>query len=941
MNAQIPFPLKIGDRLADGSIIVRDEDRLCYQVLSTAKGVTGLRTINKALLEEWVDAVRQHSNYSSSELRDLLSGKTEIDKFEYGYAATLKKMADMVLGNVGVVRPRSDYSANFCRWFAENRGKGKDTTAKKYISYFKTLTDAYQEPTNSYWHGLYRVIYSIDAEKNVVEIGESAEFGRIYGGIVTALEKKVKGVGMTDEGFQRAIDWFWKPEVKSHTCVTSALNAYSDFLKWRSEQQKKKDEPKLDAADVLTVALKMFAEKRAVDKPSGWDSYDAWTHGVRTDFVAVDESLLANPAFDYLAYIRKFAISWQVAHTKFASHSDDEKHAVLKFLKEHKDSPKPASWYIDVANRLGVGGNQVKGMSPKAVLYFMSELHPEEFAAWTEPTYEQLAYLGLHKGAMPSDLTIETYEDCKAKQHQIIARMKELGIGKASDDPSAPDYRTVNEFLWWLGQDDNKDLIKEEVMSKAMKPADYSTSGNQPKAKKPKVNLSNAEDVVLLRLAAALRAKPFAILAGHSGTGKSRMVRKLAYMTCAKGGYKALLEGADGKPAATPGNFCMVQVKPNWHDSTDLLGYYSEIGSAFRTTDFVKFICKAYAYPDVPFFVCLDEMNLAPVEQYFAEYLSAIESRKVKDDAEFLDGNGDEKTGPKVITDTLLDKSVWKSASDLGCEFTQSAYWVEKHGLTIPRNLFVVGTVNMDESTNQFSRKVLDRAFTLEMTDADFEHFGEQSPEPSYTDYAGDKFVEELLAGKLFASDLTADHKLKSHQVTNLNKLKPILADTSFVVAYRFANEYALYEDALEKMLSQFDSSTGAGGASAGTSAGSGEAPAADGATQSATGADGAEQPAAADGTQQSGAEGAGNSQWAASPSAKPEAFDDMILMKLLPRITGDAELVLKIFAGDENAKLDDANVKGLAGLLEKKGASFKKMKEIVKRGGTSLTFWP
>ena len=66
-----------------------------------------------------------------------------------------------------------------------------------------------------------------------------------------------------------------------------------------------------------------------------------------------------------------------------------------------------------------------------------------------------------------------------------------------------------------------------------------------------------------------------------------------------------------------------------------------------------------------------------------------------------------------------------------------------------------------------------------------------------------------------------------------------------------------------------------------------------------------------------------------------------MILMKLLPRITGDAELVLKIFAGDENAKLDDANVKGLAGLLEKKGASFKKMKEIVKRGGTSLTFWP
>ena len=831
-----------------------------------------------------------------------------------------------------------DFQHEFITWWCDIK-KRAEKTARNYIGYLASLNKPLGEKTNSTWPGVYVYLFGKKSSKEVVQVGALDQFDEIFGPFCRIFDDSGCPEGADPDAYANCVQWI--KDVSQWACLSSAFKAYREFLEWRDEQNKAKDEPLPANVDRLDVALKMFAEKRAVDKPSGWDSYDAWTHGVRTDFVAVDESLLANPAFDYLAYIRKFAISWQVANTKFASHSDDEKHAVLKFLKEHKDSPKPASWYIDVANRLGVGGNQVKGMSPKAVLYFMSELHPEEFSAWTEPTYEQLAYLGLHKGAAPNDLTIETYEDCKSKQQQIVARMKELGIGKASDDPSAPDYRTVNEFLWWLGQDANKDLIKEEIMSKAMKPADYSTSGNQPKAKKPKVNLSNAEDVVLLRLAAALRAKPFAILAGHSGTGKSRMVRKLAYMTYAKGGYKALLEGADGKPAATPGNFCMVQVKPNWHDSTDLLGYYSEIGSAFRTTDFVKFICKAYAYPDVPFFVCLDEMNLAPVEQYFAEYLSAIESRKVKDDAEFLDGNGDEKTGPKVITDTLLDKSVWKSASDLGCEFTQSAYWVEKHGLTIPRNLFVVGTVNMDESTNQFSRKVLDRAFTLEMTDADFEHFGEQSPEPSYDDYAGDKFVEELLAGKLFASDLTADHKLKPTQVTNLNKLKPILADTSFVVAYRFANEYALYEDALEKMLLQFDSSTGAGGASAGTSSGAAEAPAADGATQSATGTDGAEQPAAADGTQQSGAEGAGNSQGAASPSAKPEAFDDMILMKLLPRITGDAELVLKIFAGDENAKLDDANVKGLAGLLEKKGASFKKMKEIVKRGGTSLTFWP
>ena len=585
-----------------------------------------------------------------------------------------------------------------------------------------------------------------------------------------------------------------------------------------------------------------------------------------------------------------------------------------------------------------------KGFGPSVVSELLMKFHPDSCFKYGRITNEILSWLGLIDFPHKSDFSDAEYKQACGAAAKILAKMNAMKIPRQinadkTEDTSPPDYLTVNEFIWFVKE--NKDTISKECEAKMMKKADYSQASSKPAAKKPKVDFNKAEDVVLLRLAAALRAKPFAILAGHSGTGKSRMVRKLAYMTCAKGGYKALLEGADGKSAATPGNFCMVQVKPNWHDSTDLLGYYSEIKSTFRTTDFVKFICKAYTYPDVPFFVCLDEMNLAPVEQYFAEYLSAIESRKVKDDAEFLDSDGNEKTGPKVITDTLLDKSVWKSASDLGCEFTQSAYWVEKHGLTIPRNLFVVGTVNMDESTNQFSRKVLDRAFTLEMTDADFDHFGEQSPEPTYGDYAGDAFVDELLKGELFASKLATGPKLKPAQIENLNKLKPILADSSFVVAYRFANEYALYEDALEKMLLQFDSSNGAGGASARSSTEPAGAPVADGTTQPATGADGATQPAAADGTQQSEVEGAENAQGAAAPSAKPEAFDDMILMKLLPRITGDAELVLKIFTGKEDVKLDDANVKGLAGLLGKKGDSFKKMNEIVRRGGSSLTFWP
>ena len=68
--------LRIGDRLHDGSVIIYDEDRLCYQVQSTGKGATGLRTINKSLLDEWVEAVDRYPNYSSEKLRDLLKGKT-------------------------------------------------------------------------------------------------------------------------------------------------------------------------------------------------------------------------------------------------------------------------------------------------------------------------------------------------------------------------------------------------------------------------------------------------------------------------------------------------------------------------------------------------------------------------------------------------------------------------------------------------------------------------------------------------------------------------------------------------------------------------------------------------------------------------------------------------------------------------------------------------
>ena len=649
----------------------------------------------------------------------------------------------------------------------------------------------------------------------------------------------------------------------------SGINQFLGLRLENSEDNKSELPPNVDR---LSVALKLFAEKRSVDKPGGWSSYDDWTKGVRTEFVAVDEVLLDDSSFDYLAYIRKFGISWQVANTKFAAHSDEEKRAVLKFLKGHNDSPKSASWYIDDANRLVVNGNRVKGMSQKAVLYFMSELHPEEFAAWTEPTYEQLEFLGLHKGAAPSDLTIETYEDCKAKQQLIVAKMKELKIGKASDDPSAPDYRTANEFLWWLGQDDNKNLIKEKVMSKQWKSVN---SKDKVKNGTRKLSDALAGNDMLKRLVAALRTKPFAILAGHSGTGKSQLVRRLAYMTC---NNELLIKEGEGKTA--PGNYCMVQVKPNWHDSTDLLGYYSEMGERhFVNTPFVEFICKAYAYPDTPFFVCLDEMNLAPVEQYFAEYLSAIESMENKDGVWLtdplveVDKTGEKDASGKEKVDVEIVDQIMKGAAS-----KEAADWIQAHGLTIPKNLFVVGTVNMDETTCQFSRKVLDRAMTLLMNDVKFSDMG-ASKKPSDEELLDEAGLNFFLKGEERGTVGAAESAL-------LDGINEPLVNTPFVVAYRFANEYALYEAALAKL-------------------------------------NGVDLAAATDEEKMKYA---------------MEALDHVVMMKLLPRIHGELGTVRVLFEG---GKRGDKNVPGLESKLPSGGLSVDMMKKILERRDEYLTFWP
>ena len=130
----------------------------------------------------------------------------------------------------------------------------------------------------------------------------------------------------------------------------------------------------------------------------------------------------------------------------------------------------------------------------------------------------------------------------------------------------------------------------------------------------------------------ALRTKPFVLLAGISGTGKSRIVRKLAQATTTQKYNNDEDRWKDNRPE----NFELIQVKPNWHNSMDVVGFYSNISGKYEFTPFVEFIVKAWQHQDTPYFLCLDEMNLAPVEEYFAEFLSAIESRSTNENGEYI-----------------------------------------------------------------------------------------------------------------------------------------------------------------------------------------------------------------------------------------------------------------------------------------------------------------
>lgn len=247
-------------------------------------------------------------------------------------------------------------------------------------------------------------------------------------------------------------------------------------------------------------------------------------------------------------------------------------------------------------------------------------------------------------------------------------------------------------------------------------------------------------ELLISRLVTSLLTKPFVILSGLSGSGKTKLAQGFVYWIC----------GSDNQ-------FKIVPVGADWTNREPLLGY----PNALDQTQYIKpdngvvdLIIHARDNQNLPHFLILDEMNLSHVERYFADFLSAMESGgKISFHSGEKDKNG---VPPSII---------------------------------IPDNLFIIGTINVDETTYMFSPKVLDRANVIEfrITNTEMEKFLENPLKPNLKELKGngsemaESFLE--LARKL-DFDNTSVNPINEKLIEFFTELKKTGAEFGYRSAY-------------------------------------------------------------------------------------------------------------------------------------------------------------
>lgn len=255
----------------------------------------------------------------------------------------------------------------------------------------------------------------------------------------------------------------------------------------------------------------------------------------------------------------------------------------------------------------------------------------------------------------------------------------------------------------------------------------------------------------------SLKAKPFAILAGISGTGKTRLVKLFA---------EALGATRDN------GQYTLIPVRPDWSDPADLLGY-KDLSGRFQPGPVTQVFVEARQPENrhKPYFICLDEMNLARVEHYFSDLLSVLETQ------EWREG--------EIQTQELISRALLGTSEDK----------LKYAGLGIPENVFLIGTVNMDETTHPFSKKVLDRASTLEFNYINLQQYpqgGEQDAgDPADLNELNHLFLRSDYLQLVDAYD--THQELVVRTTERLVKINTLLEDIHAHVGFRVRDAICFY----------------------------------------------------------------------------------------------------------------------------------------------------
>lgn len=255
----------------------------------------------------------------------------------------------------------------------------------------------------------------------------------------------------------------------------------------------------------------------------------------------------------------------------------------------------------------------------------------------------------------------------------------------------------------------------------------------------------------------ALQVSPLVIFAGISGTGKSRLPRLFTQLIS--------------------GEFSSISVQPQWSDNSDLFGYTPTLfPERFVRGKFTEAVLGALRDPDRVSVVLLDEMNLAPVEHYFSDFLSVVESR--------------ERIGDTVVMDRLpLDlPREPETGPDPNLELRE---------LRLPYNMRIVGTANMDETTRPFSPKVIDRAFCIDfdVIDIDLTDFPVKgAPGIGTTSFAALTHRLTDQSTPLSVHEVyNTSSELFDYIASLLKEIQEILTPAGISFAYRLRDQICLY----------------------------------------------------------------------------------------------------------------------------------------------------